>query len=70
MAFVDRWPLFGASETTYPIFKGRIQTGLCGQETTTCICPYAQVWLYFNIQTVKVWLNNYLKINNKMYLLA
>ena len=22
VAFVDRWPLFGASETTYPIFTG------------------------------------------------
>ena len=29
--FIDRWPLFGASETTYPIFTGRIKTGICGQ---------------------------------------
>jgi len=46
MAFVDRWPLFGASETTYPIFMGRIKTGLFRQETSTRRCPYAQVWLY------------------------
>jgi len=43
VALVDRWPLFGASETIYPIFTGRIKTGLCGQETTTRRCPYAQV---------------------------
>jgi len=43
MALVNRWPLFGALETTYPIFMGRIKTGLCGQETTTRRCPYAQV---------------------------
>ena len=28
MAFVDRWPLFRTSETTYSIFKGQIKTGL------------------------------------------
>jgi len=42
VAFVDRWSLFGASETTYRIFTGLTQTGLCGQETTTRRCPYAQ----------------------------
>jgi len=46
VAFVDRWPLFGAPETTYPIFTGLIKTGLCGQETITRRCSYAQVWLY------------------------
>ena len=44
VTFVDRWPLLGASETIYPIFMGWIKTGLCGQETTTRRCPYAQVW--------------------------
>ena len=29
VAFVDKWPLFRASETTYPIFTGQINTGLC-----------------------------------------
>jgi len=24
VAFVDKWPLFGVSETTYPIFTGQI----------------------------------------------
>jgi len=46
VAFVDRWPLFGASETTYLIFMGRIKTGLWRQETTIRRCPYEQVWLY------------------------
>ena len=36
------WPLFGASETTYLIFTGRIKTGLSEQETATRMCPYAQ----------------------------
>ena len=27
VTFVDRWPLFGASETTYPIFTGQIKNG-------------------------------------------
>ena len=46
---LQKWPLltgrlyFGASETTYPIFTRQIKTGLCGQETTTRRCPYAQV---------------------------
>ena len=35
-AFVNRWPLYGASETTYPIFTGQIKTGLSGQETANC----------------------------------
>jgi len=43
VAFADRWPLFEALETAYMIFTGRIKTGLSGQETTTCRCPYAQV---------------------------
>ena len=43
VAFVDRWPLFRASESICPIFTGRIKTGFCGQETTTRRCPYAQV---------------------------
>ena len=43
VAFADRWPLFDALETTYPIFTGRIKTGLSGQENTTRRCPYAQV---------------------------
>ena len=43
VAFVDRWPLFGASESNYPMFTGRIKTGLCGQETTIRRCPYEQV---------------------------
>ena len=43
VAFVDRWLLFGASETTYPIFRGHIKTGLYGQETTTRMCSYTQV---------------------------
>ena len=43
VAFVDRWSLFVASETTYPMFTGRFKTGLCGQETTTRRCPYAQI---------------------------
>ena len=46
VAFVDKWPLFRASETTYPIFTGQIKTGLCRQETTIRRCCYAQVWLY------------------------
>ena len=29
VVFVDKWPLFGASEITYPIFTGQIKTGLC-----------------------------------------
>jgi len=32
-----------ASETTYPIFTGRIKTGLFGQKNTSRRCPYAQV---------------------------
>jgi len=43
VTLVDRWPLFGVLETTYPIFTGRITTGLCGQETTIRRCPYVQV---------------------------
>ena len=43
VAFVDRWPLFGASETTYPMFTGQTKIGLCGQETTTRRCPYTQI---------------------------
>ena len=43
MALVNRWPLFVASETTYPMFTGRFKTGLCGQETNTRRCPYAQI---------------------------
>jgi len=43
VAFVDRWPLFGASKTSYPIFTGRIIAGLCGQETTIRRCPCVQV---------------------------
>ena len=38
VAFVDKCPLFGVSETTYPIFTGQIKTGLCRQETTICRC--------------------------------
>ena len=30
--------MFGASETTYPVFEGRTKTGLSGQETTTHMC--------------------------------
>jgi len=30
VAFVDRWLLFGASESTYPIFTRNIKTGPCG----------------------------------------
>jgi len=45
VAFVDKWPLFGASKTTYPIFTWRIKTGPCKRETTTRRCPYAQIWL-------------------------
>ena len=45
VAFVDKWPLFGASETTYPIFTGQVKTGLCRQETIRRCC-YAQVLLY------------------------
>ena len=41
VAFVDEWPLFGASKTTYPMFTGRNITGLCEQVTTTRMCPYA-----------------------------
>ena len=35
------------------IFMRRIKIGLCfcGQETTTCRCPYAQVWLYWNLKS-------------------
>jgi len=43
VALVNRWPLFGLLETTDRIFTGQIKTGLCGQETTTRRCPYAQV---------------------------
>ena len=43
VTFVDRWPLFGASETTFANFTGRIKTGLCRQETTTRRCCYAHV---------------------------
>ena len=43
VAFVDRWPLFRALETTYLIFSGQIETGLCGHETITRRCPYAQI---------------------------
>ena len=35
LSFVDKWPLFGGSETTYLIFTGQIKTGLSGQETAT-----------------------------------
>ena len=45
VSFVDKWPLFGASETTYPIFMGQIKPGLCWQETTIRRCCYAHVWL-------------------------
>ena len=39
MASVDRWPLFGVSETTYAeFFIGRIKA--------TRRCPCTQVWLY------------------------
>jgi len=48
VASVDRWPLFGASETTYQSFTGQIKTGLCGLEATTRSCPYAKVRLYMN----------------------
>ena len=30
--------MFGASETTYPVFEGRTKTGLSEQETTTHMC--------------------------------
>ena len=43
VAFIDKWPLFGASETTYPIFTGQIKTGLCREETTIRRFCYAQV---------------------------
>ena len=43
VASVDRWPLFRASETTYLSYTGQIKNGLCGLETTTRRCPYAQV---------------------------
>jgi len=54
LTFVDRWLLFGESETTFPIFTGRIKTGLYWQETTTLRCPYAQVWLWF-IMYICLW---------------
>ena len=52
VVFVERWPLLtivayvrsDGNSVSYPIFTGRIKTGLCGQETTTRRCPYAQVW--------------------------
>ena len=50
-AFVNRWPLYGASETTYPIFTGQIKTGLSGQETANCRWPLAQVWLNYVVYT-------------------
>jgi len=28
VAFVDRWPLFEASETTHPIFTGELKVSL------------------------------------------
>jgi len=31
VAFVDKWPLSGRRETTYTIFMGQINTGLCRQ---------------------------------------
>ena len=43
LAFVDKWPLFKSSETTYPMFTGQIKTGLCRQEITIRRCPYAHV---------------------------
>ena len=43
VAFVDKWPLFGASETNYPMFTGQIKTGLCRQETTIRRCCYGHV---------------------------
>ena len=50
VAFVDRWPLFGASETTYPIFTGQIQSGLYSRKPLLAgvvmhrfDCRYAQV---------------------------
>ena len=46
VAFVDRWLLFGASETIFTIFTRQTKTGLYRQETTTRRCPYTQVWLY------------------------
>ena len=58
VAFVDKWPkiMFGASETTYPIFTGHIKTGLCRQESTIRRCCYAQVWLYISFFIYKIWL--------------
>jgi len=58
VTFVDRWPLFGASENTYQIFTGRIKTGLCGQETTTRRYPSALKfqWEPFSIErTTEHW---------------
>ena len=43
---LQKWLLFGASETTYPMFTGQTKTGLCEQETTSDRCPHAQVLLY------------------------
>ena len=43
VGFVNKWTLFGASETTYLIFMGKIKTGFCGQETTIRRGCYAQV---------------------------
>jgi len=45
VASVDRWPLFGASETTYQSFTRQIKSGLCGLETTIRRCPYVEIWL-------------------------
>ena len=43
---LQKWPLFGASETTYPMFTGQTKTDLCGQETTSDRSLHAQVLLY------------------------
>ena len=50
VAFVDKWPLFRTSETTYPIFTGQIKTGLCRQETTI----RSFVFVFFSVRLLSV----------------
>jgi len=41
VAFVDRWPLFRTSETTYLMFTEKIKMAFVNRKP----CPYAQILL-------------------------
>ena len=50
VAFVDRWPLFRALETTYPLFIGQIKNGLCEQETMSLCTDFTVIEFVFKLR--------------------